>query len=419
MEVYKLREVVKDYYEKEIPEIIEREIKVSLPENIDRCVVLIGPRRAGKTYYLFQQMSKLKKNERIYINFEDFRFENENYKVILEIVDQFFQLTGCEKPILFLDEIQNIKDWEIAVRNLIDQRYKIFITGSNSKLLSREISTSLRGRSLNYYIFPFSFLEFLKVKKMKVNKFISSKDKNMILRYLEEYLEFGGYPEVVLSEEKENKERILKEIWDLTILKDIVERYGFKNIKILRLLIKAIIESKELSIHKFYNFLKSMNIRVSKNTLYEYLQALSDVMIVFPVHNYAPTYKDVERSIPKMYLVDNGLYLHSKDIGRKMENVVFVHLKRQENYAPLQEIYYYKTKNNKEIDFVVKNGNNIEIIEVCYVFDEEHKRKLICAMEELNLEECVCITWDEEEKIEEKNKKILLIPLWKWLISVK
>jgi len=190
---------------------------------------------------------------------------------------------------------------------------------------------------------------------------------------------------------------------------------------VLRLLIKTLIlnYSSLTSINRIYNFFKSLNIEVSKTSLYNYVELLEDVFFVFKV-KYFTNFKESESYLFKTYIVDNGfinlIVQDNKNKGKLMENVVFLELKRQENFNPFQEIYYYKTKNGKEIDFLVKDRNKIELIEVCYEFDEEHKKKLIKAMKELNLKESFCITWDEEDEIEEKGFKIKLIPLWKWLI---
>ena len=197
MDVSKIKSVVKDYHDKEIPPLIEREVKIEKNKSINRAIIIIGPRRAGKTYYLYQLLKDVDRNKRAYINFEDFRFEGEGYTTILDVVNYYIQLTGYNKPILFFDEIQNISGWEKAIRNLLDNGYRVYLTGSNSKLLSKEIATSLRGRSLNYYLFPFSFKEFLLSRNILPKEFTSTNEKNVILKYLNEYISLGGYPEVV------------------------------------------------------------------------------------------------------------------------------------------------------------------------------------------------------------------------------
>ncbi len=405
-----LSEVVRDYIEKEIPELIEREITVPLDIPIKRAVSIIGPRRAGKTYLMFQLMRKIDREKRLYINFEDYRLEGMNYRDFAKMIEIYYRIfpeNKKRKVYFFFDEIQNVNEWERIVRYLLDsENCQIFITGSSSKLLSKEIATELRGRTITYEIFPFSFREFLKAKRFEVKEFLSGYERAKLFNLLEEYLRFGGYPEAVLFNEKE---KILEEIWEVTVARDIIERWRIRNIRALKLLIKAIKESEYFSVYKFYKYLKSLGLRISKNTLYNYLEALNDALIVFPLHKYSPSYKDVEKSIPKIYLADVGLYLGSLNLSRRLENVVFLELRK--NY---REIYYYQTKNGKEIDFFIKEKKLL--IEVAYELDEEHIKKVLRAMEELKLKKAFIITWSGEDEIIENNKRIYVLPLWKWLL---
>ncbi len=296
----------------------------------------------------------IERNRLLYINFEDYRLSEINYKEFGELVENYYEMfpeNMNKKVWFFFDEIQNVERWEKVIRFLPD-RYdaEIFVTGSSSKLLSKEISTELRGRVLSYEVLPFSFREFLKVKNFEVKASPPSYERKKILKLLDEYLRFGGYPEVVLEKEKV---KILREIWEVTIARDLIERWNIRNIKALKLMILSLQNSKEFSIFKFYKYLKSCGIDVSKNTLYQYLEYLRDAFIVFPLRKYDPSYKNIEKSIPKIFLVDTGLYLENWELSMALENTVFMDLKRK-GLIENENIFHYFTKNNREIDFLIK-----------------------------------------------------------------
>ena len=417
--------LIKDFHEKRVPWLVERDLQIPTEIPIKRAVSIIGPRRAGKTYSMFQLIKKLLEKYEIsqilYLNFELTALQNlclEDLDLIKETYFEIYPKNKNRKVWFFLDEIQNIEHWETWIRTLLEEGINVFISGSSSKLLSKEIASQLRGRSLSYTIFPFSFPEFLRARKIEPRKYLSSKEKARIISELRNYMNFGGYPEVIFYPEE--KEKIIAEIVDTTIYRDVVERYKVKNVKALKLLISSLINSatKNFSVHKFYNFLKSQGIKVSKTTLYEYLEALKDVFFVFPVHKFSYSLKKSEQTLPKIYLVDNGiLYINGvREKGKLMENLVLVELKRRD-----KNVYYWS--NSYEIDFVVTNGKKIEqLIQVCYDISnyetkEREIKALLKASKELKCKNLFCITWDfeGEEKIE--RKKIKFVPLWKWLLG--
>ena len=244
-----------DFQKKEFPKLIYRALKLSLGKKIN---AIIGPRRAGKTYYLHQIMQDMiksgkNKEDMIYLNFESTKLFDINFKEIKEVIHLHKRLfQKAKNPALFLDEPQNILNWEKAVRELDDEGCKIFISGSSSKLLSKEIATSLRGRSISHLLLPFSFREFLNLKEFHASKLTSSEEKTKILALLDEYLEFGGFPEVVLEQDKDTKLKIIESYFDLTVFRDIVERHGIKDSMLIKWLIKSVASSytKEISINK-------------------------------------------------------------------------------------------------------------------------------------------------------------------------
>src|SRR3972149_2277905 len=421
-------EIIKDFQEKELPEFIERNIEYPLVTPIKRTIVIIGPRRSGKTYSMFQAIKKIMDsgtNKRcvLYVNFEDSRLSSASIEDLNNMLEVFFEIypeNKQRKTWFFLDEIQLIEKWESFVRRLLDhENVQVFVTGSSSKMMSKEIATSLRGRSLTYRIFPFSFKEFLAANKVNIGKYLSSVERIKIINGLREYMEYGGYPESVIY--KQERERILREIIDVTIYRDVVERHNVKNLKVLRIFFVALFNSEMFSVHKFFNFLKSQGMKLSKNTLYTYFEYLRDSLIVYPLRKFAYSYKDVEGSISKIYFVDNGL-LHSqgiKDQGRLMENLVFSDLQKKWE----ENLFYYRSPDGKEVDYVLKEGRKIEqLIQVCYdienyVTKEREIKGLFKASRELKCNNLLVITWDYEAEETIDNQKIFYQPLWKWLLK--
>jgi len=361
-------------------------------------------------------------NSILYVNFEDLRLVGAASQDLNTLLEVFFEIypDRNEKTWVFLDEILVIPDWERFVRTLVDmENVNVFVTGSSSKLMSKEIATSMRGRSLTYNVYPFSFAEVLKAGKFEYEEYLSSAQMGEIIQKLEDYVRYGGFPETVRY--REEWDRILSEIVDVTIFRDIVERYDVKNIKMLKLFLNAIFNSKEFSIHKFYNFLKSQGYKVSKNTLYTYFGYFEDSFIVFPLKRFSYSYKNIESSISKMYLVDNGLLSLQgiRDYGRLIENIVFIELKRRNK----GDLFYYKSTSGREIDFTIKEGKNVsELIQVCYLLDdfvtkEREVRALLQGSEELKCDNLLIITWDYEAVEIVSGKKIRYVSLCKWLLD--
>ncbi|HIH69799.1 ATP-binding protein [Methermicoccus shengliensis] len=416
------RDDVVDYlkeYESFEPELIERQLSVPLESQF--VISIIGPRRAGKTYYLFQLSRKI--GDHIYLNFEDSRLYGIEYTDLRDIIRIFIEIYGKEPKYLFLDEIQNMKNWEIIIRELHDlKKYRLFLTGSSSKLLSKEIATQLRGRTLSYLLLPFSFKEFLKSKGLMMEKYVSRDESAKIRNYLLEYMEFGGFPDVVLNEEKI---KILREYADLILFRDFIERHQIKNIELARFLHTSTIRnfSKEISVNSIFNRLKSMGVRVSKNTVYDYLSKLEDTAFFFFLRKYSEKPHLRESYPKKVYLCDTGLTKiarSSEDKGKLMENVVFLELLRKRNLNPLMDVFYWRDYHQREVDFVVKEGNRVkQLVQVTYELTPENEKReinsLLKASKELGCKNLVVITWDRDEVLEINGKEIKILQLWKWL----
>lgn len=416
------RDYLIEYLKKRLPPLIERKLKVA--ETKRRIVSIIGPRRAGKTYYFYQLIGK-NKEKTLYLNFEDTRLIDINFREIRELIRIYAEIAEKAPEYLFFDEIQNVRGWEGTLREILDtNRYKIFVTGSSSKLLSKEIATSLRGRTFTYILLPFSFREYLEAKSIPF-KLLSKDEETKIRKSLKEYLEFGAFPEVVLEKERE---KILKEFYDLILFRDIIERHNLRNISLAKFLLSYFTQnfSKEISANKILNFFKSQGKKFGKNTLYDYIDKIQDSVGIFFLNRFSKKIYMRESWPKKIYLCDNGLSKvarFSQDLGKLMENSVYLELVRGTNESSLREIYYFKTTDGKEVDFVIKEGLKIKkLIQVCYNIDdfetkERETKALVRASDELKCKDLLLITWDYEADERFRGKRIKFTPLWKWLLE--
>ncbi len=392
--------------------------------------VIVGARRTGKTYsvldFLLNKL-RLKDSDFLYLNLEDVDLDGFKNKDIFDALNVHQQIYGVMPSFVYVDEPQVVDGWEKAIYSLHEkQLFKIIITGSSSKLLSKEIASALRGRTLTYFVYPLSFKEYLFFKGTTYDKKtpLSSSMKNKILHELSIYLVTGSLPDVTINPQISSK--FYNDYIDLIIFKDIVERFGIKNISVIRFVIKSLITSfsKQASIHSMYKALKGSGQKVSKKTLYSYVSLLEDAYFSFQLKKFNFSSKKSELSIPKTYLNDWGIastMLNLKtEIGRVMENAVFIELKRRNTQN--DRLYYSDV--SYEIDFVKVEKNKVSnLIQVTYASskDEIKKREtenLLNGAVKLKCNDLLVITWDYETVETVKGKKIKFIPLWKWLLSI-
>ena len=384
-----IRNYFREFYTTPLPTIIPRDI--SLDAEL-RPQIVIGSRRIGKTYLLFQKMQELmengvKKSQILYINFENYVFSDLNFKEILELLKIFWEIfpeSIAQQIHLFFDEIQVIDKWETAMRSLtMFKKYPIYISGSSSKLLHFEIATSFRGRATPIFIYTLSFREFLRFKKFPTPKNLNNlglKEKAKLNVLFKEYFEYGGYPEVVLAKDIYKKKELLQNYYDLIIYKDLIERYRIRNEHVIKEFIITLIKTtgREISVRKIYNDFKSRGIVTSVDTLYRYLSILEDAGIFYTLNRYDLSFRREMNYKPKIYVHDNGLLsLFSKeDYSTKIENITFMHLKRRSYFEPLSKIYFWKTKKNKEIDFLLLDRDKIiDLIQATYEMEKPETRK--------------------------------------------
>jgi predicted AAA+ superfamily ATPase len=419
--------MIKDFQESTLPKMVDRDIVIDYEPKIQRAVSIIGPRRTGKTYLLFLAAEKVTtkygKTRCFYINFEDDRLVGcglSDLRTMLRTSYELYPDNIGKKIWFFLDEIQNVSGWETFVRSTIDSgKVQIFVSGSSAKLLSKEISTAMRGRTIPYTVMPFSFHEMLKAKGVETEN-LSTSGKAKLFSTLDDYLIYGGYPESIIYPEQ--REKIMKEIMDVTIYRDIIDRYKVKNTHLLKLFLKCLLSSSSLSVHKFHSFLKSQGISVSKNTLYNYLSYFSDSLVVFPLRKYSPSYKESEQTIPKIYFVDNGL-LTSNGIDARtklFENMVFAELLKS-GLTSNESLWYYLSE--KEVDFVITKGKKVvRLIQASYdVSNYDTKDReigaLVKASNEFDCNNLEVVTWDYEKQESYNGKKISFVPFWKFALE--
>ena len=362
-------------------------------------LLITGIRRCGKSTFLNQILKKQKKG--YYLNLEDPRLEGFDLSDFNKIETIMQEIYG-QKGVYFFDEIQNIDKWEKFIRYLIDKKEKVIITGSNASLLSRELGTKLTGRYLQVELFPFSFEEFLNIKK-----------ENPSAKSFEEYLSKGGFPEFL---KKENPS-ILHELLSDVVLKDIAVRFSIKNTNILNKIAIYVISNvgKEFS----YNSIKKMFDIKSVQSVIDYVSYFENAYLIFTVPKFSYSYKQQQVSPKKVYSIDNGFsYANSasfsKDRGKMLENIVFLGLRKK-----YRDIFYFQEKN--ECDFIIKQKEKIvSAIQVCFDFNEENKDReingLISALKKFNLNEGIILTYNQEDEFTIDGRKILIKPAWNWLL---
>ena len=396
----------------------------------NQVITITGPRRAGKSFIMRQMAKRLINNGHdpkniMHVNFEDPRFTESGVlflEKIFEAYREYIAPTGM--PVLLLDEIQEIEGFEKWVRMMHElSKAKVIISGSNARLLSRELGTLLTGRHLDLTVFPLSFGEFLSFNNVTLTQ------KNDLLAgeagikgLLRKYIEFGSFPEVALSEQKKE---ILLTYFEDVITKDLLRRFNIRKPQDLRAIIKYYL-SNISSLATFKSIERSLEMSIT--SVKNFTDYAEQAYLVFPLRRFSFKVKEQEKSPRKMYAIDAGLcnavsFRFSENLGKLAENVVFIALRRKQASNPDMEIFYWKDVHHREVDFVVKEGLKVKkLIQVCWnMRDEKVKsrelRSLSKAMRELNIGTATIITEDTEGEERLHDNKVQLIPLWKWLLA--
>lgn len=373
-------------------------------------IVITGIRRCGKSTLLRQLSGRY--DDFLYINFDDDRlmdFTVADFPLLMLV----FEKTAPGTKTLFVDEIQNVSGWERFIRRIHDEGYKVFLTGSNANLLSQELGTRLTGRSTAITLFPFSFQEVLQFRAIRSDR-ITAKSRAAILAEFDRYLTGGGFPDYLKSGDPE----YLKRIYDDILYRDIISRFGIREVKGFRQLARYLVTNTANP--ATYNALKNTLGFKSVGSVRDYVGFLEQAYLIFEIFRHDFSLKKQYVSDKKLYCIDNGLrnavaFRFSDDKGRLLENLVLIELLRRNT-----SVYFFK--NPKECDFITEERGTITgAIQVCYELTRENRDRelggLLGAMQAHDLKEGLILTYLQEETITQDGSTIQILPAWKWLIT--
>jgi predicted AAA+ superfamily ATPase len=430
-----LKEIILDDQEMANDTGVERHLKIETVQG--KATVCIGVRRSGKSTFMRQIIEKLQKEgipstSIVHINFFDDRLHFLKEQGLSQIIDAYYQLfpekKNKETVYFFLDEIQTIPEWELFVERLMrTEKCQVYITGSSARMLSREIATQMRGRSLSWEMYPFSFQEFLNARgidDIPETTRLTSKMRSKVQNHFEEYWKCGGFPEVINASDS-LRIKIHQEYFQTILYRDLVERHDISHPKALRDLALQLIDNTGslYSINSLYGYLKAQEHKLQKSSITQYLEWLEDGYFLFSVRLYDASLSRSNANPKKIYCIDHsmvssissGILINS---GHLLENLVFSTIRRK-----TPDIFYYRTKTGKEVDFIVLiDRAEKKLVQVCETMVEEKTRKreitaLLEAMPEQKLSESIIVTRNESETIESEHGTIHVIPIWKFLLD--
>lgn len=412
-----LRRVILEYQDvvSQIP-LVERPF--SFEENGN--YVLVGVRQAGKSYLLYQRAKQLlaqgcDQEDIVYINFDDERISDIR-KEELDLILQAHRTLSDHQPILFLDEIQNIDGWEHFARRLANQKYRVFITGSNAKMLSRDIATVLGGRFWMNQVFTYSFREYLTAMGITLRKnWQSTRQQDEVAKAFNKYFYYGGFPELTSVTDKRSW---LNGIFKKILLSDVIVRNNLRNEEAVRMTVRRMADSvkQPTSYNRICNLVKSTGVSTNVQSIIDFVKYFRESCLIFSLENYRSKFVEKE-TVKKHYFIDNGLlniFLTDPETSL-LENICAIHLYKQ--YG--EELYYYNK--DFEIDFYVPEKQMA--IQVCYKLgDDETTKREVQALEKLNkafaLQELIIVSRDTEDIITlASGQTIRVVPVWKWLLE--
>jgi predicted AAA+ superfamily ATPase len=415
-----------------LPTIIPRDA-VPVPadlRNLSEILAIVGPRRAGKTFVMYQMIAGLMeeglagRDDILFLDFEDYRLRDFAPEDMETIFTTFRQLTGKDPVWLFFDEIHQIPAWSRVIRSLHNRgRYRIVISGSNARLLLPDIATELRGRYRDHLILPFSFKEILRWKGISwTERTFYTAAKGDLLRVFDAFLKTGGFPEILKKDSPGERRQLLQNYYQTIFYRDIVERYNIRAKALMEGMMTCCLHqfSSLFSLSAFEKGLKSRRQPGSKRTLANYLAYLQEAFFIIAADKFSYSPRQRVMNPKKIFLMDQGFIALTDDFsenkGRILENVVAIEL-----YRRRQTFNYYK--NRRECDFIVRNADavNLQAIQVCWTLTTGNKERelqgLRAAMEELSIPHGVILTYDEEESIPAPtDRQIDVMPVWKWLL---
>lgn len=398
-----------------LPEVIRRD-SVTTETSVRKITALTGPRRAGKTYILYQIAKE--SNDWYFLNAEDERVELSN-----SLLGEVCAYTSGKSKNIFIDEVDKIPKWEIALRRVSDDYTDLnfFVSSSSARLSYHLLPPQLRGRVISYEILPLSFLEFLKFKNINI-EIIDERTLSKIKENIEEYLVFGGFPEVVLEKSKNQKILILNSYFETTVTLDIAERFNL-DFSLVKYAARMLRKQSFYSANKMFELFKAAGFKVGKETTLKLESCFSESYYAAFVEIFSPRAKDALQYPRKPYLFDTGFLTFGlvENEWRLYENVVYLHLRRNKKIE--EEINYWKSESGYEVDFIVREGDKVKkLIQVCYNIEEEQTKKretraLIKAAKEFGLKEGIIITKAQKSEETIDDIKIIYLPLWEFLLG--
>lgn len=410
-----------------------KEREEHLPLHAEQIITIPGVRRSGKSSKMKLVINDLVKagvspQNILWMGFDDERLSDmsrQDLNEILEAYRELYPTTPLSEVYMFFDEIQNIEGWELFVMRIHKSYCKhIYISGSNAKMLSQEIATSLRGWALEYRTYPLSFAEYCHFLAIPTERLDEQQTMQLRLAW-DDYNRCGGFPEVVLAQDRLLRDKLLQTYYNAMLFRDLVERHNISNIGVLRYFIKRIMNNvtKPTSINSLYNDIRSQGLKISKDELYKWAEYLCESFMFIRIPRYTPSLIAEETGLKKYYFIDNGmrqniLLPHSQDDGKLLESSVLLHLCRR--CGELEKVTYFLKE--KECDFVLQREDQVlQLIQVCWQIEDNETREreiagLLEAHKVTHCDNLSIITHQQEETIQQDGLTIHIVPAWKWML---
>ena len=419
--------------QKEIPfPMMERDDE--LPLNSQSIVTVVGVRRCGKSSRMQLTINTLVEKGLspeavLWVGFDDERLAEMTVSDLDEVLEAYRELyptQDLKDVYMFFDEIQLVDNWELFVMRVFKSYCKnIFVSGSNAKMLSQEIATTLRGWSIEEKTYPLSFKEYCQFTGIKTHHLTEQETTILRLKW-DEYCMESAFPEIVLTELKSLRDKKLQSYFDAMLFRDLVERHNISNTGVLRYFIKRLMNNltKPTSINAIYNDIKSQGFKISKDDLYLWADYVCECFMFLRISKYTPSLIEEQQSLRKYYFIDNGLRQavllpQSDDNGKLLENAVLLHLNRR--LQPFDKITYYS--GTKECDFVIQHEQQVKALyQVCWDMQDTitRQREIDGIIEASKITLCdnlFIITHDKEDIIIQDGKTINILPAWKWMLN--
>ncbi|MCI1220950.1 ATP-binding protein [Bifidobacterium tibiigranuli] len=450
-----VKRIILDQREAGVPELFKRDLAlgdVLKPARGNLVKTIIGIRRSGKTYRLFQEMQRIvnlgySPDSILYFNFEDERLKPFTPRLLSDVIDSFFELfpqTRTEGVFLFFDEIQDVPDWGMFMRRMVDTlKATIYVTGSSSMMLSREVATEFRGRTLSKEIFPLSFSEYMRYQGVSIaanstsehgQRIFTSHETAQLKHGCERYLSDGGFI-ATQHLERPDSIQLLQEYATRALTDDVIERYNVRNPLVASLFLSQCLalSGRELSLNKMRNSLVGRGLPVSRETLASLLQYYEEAYLLFPVYEFTRALAANPRSVPKIYAIDPGMFsafskAAAEDRGQRLETAVFLKLRRETDSireGSISRLLIRDGGTSHEVDFVVGDvlsQQAYRLIQVCWNLDDPKTRHreisaLQVAMSRFGLHQATIVTLDTQETVAVDEGEVTMVPAWQWLLD--